>query len=92
MSDKGEDKAAHLAPSEEQDDLLTIPKERHTFKAPAPKTSLLGLDRLAAQKRAEQAKQGSILGAQITPSLFYIFQYSFNKLEFLIISLFSSYF
>lgn len=33
--------------------LLTIP-ERHQFKKSAPKASLLGLDRLAAAKRAEQ--------------------------------------
>jgi len=33
--------------------LLTIP-ERHQFKKPAPKASVLGLDRLAAAKRAEQ--------------------------------------
>ena len=57
------------ASPEEQGGLLTVPKERHVFKAPAPKTSLLGLDRLAAQKRAEQAKQGSILGAYLNFTL-----------------------
>ena len=67
MGDKEEDKAGHSAPLEEKGGLLTIPKERHTFKAPAPKASLLGLDRLAAQKRAEQAKQGSILGKYSAP-------------------------
>jgi pre-mRNA-splicing factor ATP-dependent RNA helicase DHX38/PRP16 len=62
MSNEQESKDSILPASEEQGGLLTVPKERHAFKAPASKPSLLGLDRLAAQKRAEQAKQGSILG------------------------------
>jgi pre-mRNA-splicing factor ATP-dependent RNA helicase DHX38/PRP16 len=62
MSNEQEPKDTLPPSSEEQGGLLTVPKERHVFKAPAPKASLLGLDRLAAQKRAEQAKQGSILG------------------------------
>jgi hypothetical protein len=61
--------------SEEQVGLLTVPKERHVFKAPAPKTSLLGLDRLAAQKRAEQAKQCSILGTFFHLNLTYLVCY-----------------
>ncbi len=59
MSNKQEPNDTLPPSSEEQGGLLTVPKERHVFKAPAPKASLLGLDRLAAQKRAEQ---GSILG------------------------------
>lgn len=62
MSNEQEPKDSLPPSSEDQGGLLTVPKERHVFKAPAPKPSLLGLDRLAAQKRAEQAKQGSILG------------------------------
>lgn len=86
-----------ILPEEEQGGLLIINKERHTFKAPAPKTSLLGtyhcdhhsqtrlpacdtnahffllagLDRLAAEKRAEQARNAtqSILGKRPTVSL-----------------------
>ena len=46
----------------EQQGGLTIVKEKHLFKAPPAKTSLLGLDRLAAQKRMEQGKQSSVLG------------------------------
>jgi len=65
MSNKQESKDSLPLSSEEQGNLLTIPKERHVFKAPAPKPSVLGLDRLAAQKRAEQAKQGSILGTRL---------------------------
>lgn len=34
--------------------ILIIPNERHEFVRPAPKPSLLGLDRLAAAQRAEQ--------------------------------------
>ena len=62
MGDEKGDKEVHPGLDEEQGGLLLVPKEKHVFKAPAPRTSLLGLDRLAAQKRAEQAKQGSILG------------------------------
>jgi pre-mRNA-splicing factor ATP-dependent RNA helicase DHX38/PRP16 len=62
MSNEQEPKHVLPASEEQQCGLLTVPKERHVFKAPAPKASLLGLDRLAAQKRAEQAKQGSVLG------------------------------
>lgn len=47
----------------------TSDKEKHVFKAPAPRQSLLGLDRLAAQKRAEQAKHGSVLGKRPLLSL-----------------------
>ena len=46
-------------PLEQQSGLVLRPKqegERHVYKAPAPGGSLLGLDRLAVQKRAEQGK------------------------------------
>ncbi|KAL4525772.1 hypothetical protein Ndes2437A_g04207 [Nannochloris sp. 'desiccata'] len=69
MSNEQEPKDSLPPSSEDQGGLLTVPKERHVFKAPAPKPSLLGLDRLAAQKRAEQAKQGSILGKRSIVSL-----------------------
>ncbi|KAL4449004.1 hypothetical protein ABPG77_007721 [Micractinium sp. CCAP 211/92] len=55
----------HAEDGEGQAGGLQLPArpEKHVFKAPAPRQSLLGLDRLAAQKRAEQAKQGgSLLG------------------------------
>ena len=64
MGDEKADGDVHPGSAEDQQGgLLIIPKERHTFKAPAPKASLLGLDRLAAQKREENAtKQSSVLG------------------------------
>ena len=43
---------------EEQGGLFVVNKEKHFFKAPAPKTSLLGLDKLAAAKRAEAEERG----------------------------------
>ncbi|KXZ50729.1 hypothetical protein GPECTOR_15g413 [Gonium pectorale] len=45
-------------PAEEQGGLLVRPK-RPVFKAPPPRTSMLGLDKLAAQKRAELAERES---------------------------------
>lgn len=54
-------------PLEQQSGLVLRPKqegERHVYKAPAQGGSLLGLDRLAVQKRAEQGKpepQGTAL-------------------------------
>lgn len=62
MADDGAREELPGTSGDQQGGLLTVPKERHVFKAPAPQTSLLGLDRLAAQKRAEQGKQGSVLG------------------------------
>ena len=56
---------------EQKGGLITVPMERHVFKAPEPRTSLLGLDRLAAQKRAEQAaKPPSVLGTIHFPLVF----------------------
>ncbi|GIL69698.1 hypothetical protein Vretifemale_518, partial [Volvox reticuliferus] len=43
-------------PGEETGGLLVRP-ERPVFKAPPPRTSMLGLDKLAAQKRAELAER-----------------------------------
>ncbi|GAB4824172.1 hypothetical protein N2152v2_011218, partial [Parachlorella kessleri] len=69
MSD-GRETLEGTAEDQEGGLVLTVPtKEKHVFKAPAPRTSLLGLDRLAAQKRAEQAKQGSLLGKRPLLSL-----------------------
>ncbi|GFR49974.1 hypothetical protein Agub_g12115, partial [Astrephomene gubernaculifera] len=45
-------------PTDEPGGLLVRP-ERPVFKAPPPRTSMLGLDKLAAQKRAELAERES---------------------------------
>ncbi|KAG2440689.1 hypothetical protein HYH02_010267 [Chlamydomonas schloesseri] len=46
------------APAEEAGGLM-VRAERPVFKAPPPRTSILGLDKLAAQKRAEVAERES---------------------------------
>lgn len=54
----------------ERGGLLVVPKDRHVFQTPAPKTSILGLDKLAAQKRAERAEKGDVLGKLLFHILF----------------------
>eukprot|EP00775_Hariotina_reticulata_P007734 gene7734-7933_t len=44
------------------------PGERHVFKVPAPKTSLLGLDALARQKRAERGEPDGTPGSSVRPA------------------------
>uniref|UniRef100_A0A1D2A9T0 RNA helicase n=1 Tax=Auxenochlorella protothecoides TaxID=3075 RepID=A0A1D2A9T0_AUXPR len=46
--------------------LQIMNKDKHVFKAPAPRKSVLGLDRLAEEKRSEQA---SVLGKRPVVSL-----------------------
>ncbi|CAL5219753.1 g1653 [Coccomyxa viridis] len=45
--------------------LIRPKKEENGFKAPAPRTSLLGLDKLAKQKREEKGEPASALGKRL---------------------------